>query len=62
MRPHGASEFKRHFKSGCHWFRDVSYRLHMGLTECNRLMETMELSASQEAEFRSRSLIDVADG
>ena len=57
-----AGEFKRHFRSDGHWFRDVAYRLHMGLTIYNRLLEPMELSASEEAEFRSRPLVDLAEG
>ena len=62
MRAHGAGEFRRHFRSDGHWFRDVAYQLHNGLTIYNRLLEPMELSASQEAEFRSRPLVDLAEG
>ena len=62
MRAHVAGVLKRHFRSDCYWFRDVSYRLHMGLTVYNRLMEPMELSVSQESEFRPRPLIDLAEG
>ena len=62
MQAHGAGQFRRHFRSNRHWFRDVAYRLHMGLTIYNRLLEPMELSASQEAEFRSRPLVDLAEG
>ena len=34
----------------------------MGLTIYNRLLELMELSASQEPEFHSRPLVDLAEG
>ena len=32
MKAHGAGEFKRHFSSDRHWYRNVNYRLHMGLS------------------------------
>ena len=39
MKAQGAGEFARHFRSDGHWFRDVTYRVHMGLPVLNRLME-----------------------
>ena len=47
MKAHGSGEFSRHFRSDAHWFKDVTYRVHMGLQVLNRLMEPMELSDSQ---------------
>ena len=62
MRAHGAGEFKRHFSSDGHWYRDVSYRVHMELPVYNRLLEPMELSASQIVDFKSRTFVDLAEG
>ena len=62
MKAHCAGEFKRHFSSDGHWYRDVSYRVHMGLPVYNRLLEPMELSASQVADFKSRALVNLAEG
>ena len=62
MKARGAGEFKRHFSSDGHWYRDVSYRVHMGLPVYNRLLEPMELSASQIADFKSRAFVDLAEG
>ena len=62
MKAHGAGEFKRHFSSDGHRYRDVSYRVHMGLPVYNRLLEPMELSAGQIADFKSREFVDLAEG
>ena len=62
MKAQGSGEFVRHFGSDGHWFRDVTYRVHMGLPVLNRLLEPLELSASQEAEFRARPFVDLAEG
>ena len=59
MKAHGSGEFSRHFRSDAHWFKDVTYRVHMGLQVLNRLMEPMELSDSQLADYRSRPFVDL---
>ena len=58
MRSHGAAEFVRHLGSKGHWSRDVTYRVHMELPVYNKLMEPMELSATQVAENRARPFVD----
>ena len=62
MKAHGSGEFIRHFGSDRHWYRDVTYRVHMGLPVLNRLLEPMELSQSQMAEYRARPFVDMAEG
>ena len=62
MRAQGSGEFARHFQSDGHWFKDVTYRVHMGLPVLNRLMEPMELSESQLAEYRSKAFEDLSEG
>ena len=62
MKAHGSGEFIRHFGSDGHWYRDVTYRVHMGLPVLNRLLEPMELSDSQMAEYRARTFVDLAEG
>ena len=59
MRSHGAAEFVRHFGPKGHWAADVTYRVHMELAVYNKLMEPMELSATQEAEYRARPFVDL---
>ena len=54
MKAHGAGEFKRHFSSDGHWFRDVCYRVHSGLPILYRLLEPMELTANQIAEYKAQ--------
>ena len=49
MKAHGSGGFSRCFRSDAHWFRDVTYWVHMGLQNLNRLMEPMELSDDQRA-------------
>ena len=58
MKAHGSEEFSRHCRSDAHWFKDVTYRVHMGLQVLNRLMEPMELSDSQLADYRSRPFVE----
>ena len=60
MKTHGSGEFSRHFGSDGHWFRDVTYRVHMGLQVLNRLMEPMELSDSQRADYKSGPFVDLS--
>ena len=62
MKAHGSGEFVRHFGSDGHWYRDVTYRVHMGLPVLNRLLEPMELSDGQMAEYRARPFVDLAEG
>ena len=59
MGSHGAAEFVRHFGSKGLWVADVTYRVHMELPVYNKLMEPMELSATQEAEYRARPFVDL---
>ena len=60
MRAQGSGEFSRHFRSDAHWFRDVTYRVHMGLQVLNRLMEPVEMSECQLADNRSRPFCDLS--
>ena len=41
IKAHGFSEFVRHFGSYRHWYKDVTYRVHMELPVYNRLKELM---------------------
>ena len=56
MGSHGAAAFVRHFGSKGHCAKDVTYRVHMELPVYNKLMEPLELSAYQEAEYRTAHL------
>ena len=60
MKAHGSGEFSRHFRSDAHWFKDVTYRVHTGLQVLNRLMEPMELSDSQLADYRLLPFVDLS--
>ena len=60
-RSQGVGEFRRHFQSDAHWFKDVTYRVHMGLQVLNRLMEPMELSERQLADYKSRPFCDLGE-
>ena len=62
MKAHGSGDIIRRFGSDRHWYRDVTYRVHMGLPVLNRLLEPMELSESQMAEYRARHFVDLAEG
>ena len=62
MKAHGSGEFAGHFQFDGHWFKNVTYRVHMGLPVLNRLMEPMELSESQLAEYRSRAFEHLSEG
>ena len=62
MKTHGSGEFKRHFSSDGHWFRDVCFRVHAGLPIYNRLLEPMELTANQIAEYKAQLFVDLAGG
>ena len=62
MKAQGSGEFKRHFASDGHWFRDVRYRVHSGLPVYNRWLEPMELTAAQIAEYKAQPFVDLAEG
>ena len=62
MKAHGSGEFARLVQSVSHWFKDVTYLLHMNLPVLYGLMEPMELSASELTEYRARSFEDLAEG
>ena len=61
MKAQGSGKFKRHFESDKHWFKDVTYRVHMGLPVLNRLMEPMELTEAQLAEYRAKPFEDLGE-
>ena len=61
MKAQGSGEFKRHFESDKHWFKDVTYRVHMGLPVLNRLMEPMEMTEAQLAECRAKPFEDLGE-
>ena len=62
MKAQGSGEFKCHFASDGHWFRDVRYRVHSGLPVYNRWLEPMELTAAQIAEYKAQPFVDLAEG
>ena len=62
MKAQGVGEFARHFRSDGFWYKDVTYRVHMGLPVLNRLMEPMVLSDNQIADYKSRTFVDLAEG
>ena len=62
MKAQGSGEFKRHFSSDGHWFRDVRYRVHSGLPVSNRWLEPMELTADKIAEYKAQAFVDLAEG
>ena len=62
MTSRGSGEFSRQFESNRHWQKDVTYRVHMGLPVYNKLMEKMDLSAQQVADFKSRPFVDLSEG
>ena len=61
MKAQGSGEFKRHFESDKHWFKVVTYRVHMGLPVLNRLMEPMEMTEAQLAEHRAKPFEDLGE-
>ena len=62
MKAQCSGEFARHVRSDSHWFKEVTYRVHMGLPVLNRLMEPMILSDTQIADYKSRPFVDLAEG
>ena len=61
MKAQGSGEFKRHFEYDKHWFKDVTYRMHMGLPVLNCLMEPMEMTEAQLAEHRAKPFEDLGE-
>ena len=61
MKAQGSGEFERHFESDKLWFKDVTYRVHMGLPVLNRLMEPMEMTEAQLAEYRAKPFKDLGE-
>ena len=62
VKAHGVGEFKRHFSSDGHWNRDICYRVYAGLPVYNKMLEPIELSANQIAEFKARPFVVLAEG
>ena len=62
MRAHESREFACHFQSNAHWLKDVVYRVHMGMPVLNRLMEPMDLSEKQLAEYRMQPFLELGEG
>ena len=62
METRGAGELTRHFSSDRHWQADVTYRVHKGLPIFNKLMDPIELSETQKADFLSRPFKDKLEG
>ena len=54
MKTQGSGEFRRHFECDKHWIKDVIYMVHMGLSVLNRLMEPMDLTMIQMAQYRAK--------
>ena len=61
MKAQGSGEFRRHFESDKHWIKDVTYRVHMGLPVLNRLMDPMEMTEAQLAEYRAKPFEDLGE-
>ena len=62
MESRGASEFARHFFGNRHWQLDMTYRVQHDLPVFNRLMDPMELSEAQVADFMNRPSKGLAEG
>ena len=62
METRGAAELTRHFSGDRHWQADVTYRVHQGLPVYNKLMDPLELSETQKADFLSRPFKDKLEG
>ena len=61
MKAKGSGEFKRLFDSDKHWVKDVTYRVHMGLPVLNRLIEPMEMTEAELAEYRAKPFEDLGE-
>ena len=62
MGSQGSREFARHFQSDSHWDKDVVYRVHMGMPVLNKLMEPLQLSEEQLAEYRAKPFVELGTG
>ena len=62
MVTRGSGKFSRHFRSDGHWFKDVTYRVHMSLPIYNRLLEPMTLTEAQRVEYASRPFVELPEG
>ena len=62
MVARGPGEFVRHFSSDGHWFKDVTYRVHMGLQVYNRMLEPVTLTEAQRAEYETRPFTELSEG
>ena len=62
MENRGAGELTRHFSGDRHWQADVTYRVHKVLPVFNKLMDPIELSETQKADFLSRPFKDKLEG
>ena len=61
MKAQGSGEFRRHFESDKHWIKNVTYGVHMGLPVLNRLMEPMDVTEVQIAEYRAKLFEDLGE-
>ena len=59
IESHGTIEFDRHFSGKSHRARDVTYRGQMGMPIYNILLEPMELSDKQRAEYLPQLFVDL---
>ena len=63
MQSRGARGFIRQFSSDRHWLRDVAYsRVQKKLPVFNRLMEPLELTAKQRAEYLNQDAVEEDEG
>ena len=63
MKAHGSRAFaRRRFQSDGHWFKDVVYRVHIGMPVLNQLLEPMQLSEELLAETRAKPFVELGEG
>ena len=62
MKTHGSGEFARQFRSDGHWYKDITYRVLMGLPVWNWLMKPMTFSESQITDYKQLAIVDIAEG
>ena len=58
IESHGMMEFDRHFGGKGHCTRDMTYRVHLGMSMYTKFLEPMELSNKQRAEYLVRLFVD----
>ena len=61
MESRGAAEFSRQFGKR-HWLLDMTYRVQNGLPTNNRMIDPMELNATQVEEYMNRSSKEKIEG